>query len=45
MAAVDALVRQHGRAALMTDAGDPAAIAGYERAGMRGYLFGAAALG
>ncbi|MFD8813571.1 GNAT family N-acetyltransferase [Streptomyces sp. NPDC059627] len=42
---VDALVRDHGRAALMVDAGNPAAIAVYERIGMHGYLFGAAAAG
>ncbi|WP_217554755.1 GNAT family N-acetyltransferase [Streptomyces sp. GbtcB6] len=42
---VDALVRDHGRAALMVDAGNPAAIAVYGRVGMRGYLFGAAAVG
>jgi hypothetical protein len=29
----------------MVDADNPAAIAVYERVGMRGYLFGAAAVG
>ncbi|WP_260328022.1 GNAT family N-acetyltransferase [Streptomyces sp. Ag109_O5-1] len=42
---VDALVRDHGRAALMVDADNPAAIAVYERVGMRGCLFGAAGVG
>ncbi|MGW1800380.1 GNAT family N-acetyltransferase [Streptomyces sp. NPDC001984] len=42
---LDALVRRHGRAALMVDATNTAAIAVYERAGMRGRLFGAAGWG
>ncbi|GGJ61036.1 GNAT family N-acetyltransferase [Streptomyces brasiliensis] len=42
---VDALVRRYGRAALMVDATNAAAIAVYERAGMRGRLFGAAGVG
>ncbi|MGX9888499.1 GNAT family N-acetyltransferase [Streptomyces sp. NPDC002276] len=40
---VDALVREYGRAALMVDADNPAAIAAYRRAGMRGREFAAAA--
>lgn len=40
---VAALVRDHGRAALMVDADNAPAIAAYRRAGMRGRLFGAAA--
>jgi GNAT superfamily N-acetyltransferase len=40
---VAALVRRHGRAALMVDAGNTAAIRAYERAGMRPYRFAAAA--
>ncbi|WP_406123504.1 GNAT family N-acetyltransferase [Streptomyces sp. NBC_00989] len=39
---VDALVREHGRAALMVDADNTAAVAAYRRAGMRGREFGAA---
>ncbi|RMB82173.1 GNAT family N-acetyltransferase [Streptomyces shenzhenensis] len=42
---VDALVRRHGRAALMVDADNSPAIAVYERAGMRGRRFGAAFVG
>ncbi|MEV5437762.1 GNAT family N-acetyltransferase [Streptomyces sp. NPDC052682] len=38
-----ALVRDHGRAALMVDAGNTPAVAAYRRAGMSGQLFGAAA--
>ncbi|MGW3952511.1 GNAT family N-acetyltransferase [Streptomyces sp. NPDC004752] len=41
----DALVRRHGRVALMVDADNAPAIVAYERAGMRGRLFGAAAVG
>jgi GNAT superfamily N-acetyltransferase len=40
---VDALVREHGRAALMVDADNTAAVAAYRRAGMSGRKFGAAA--
>ncbi|MGH1555624.1 GNAT family N-acetyltransferase [Streptomyces sp. L7] len=40
---VDALVREYGRAALMVDADNPAAIAAYRRAGLRGLEFAAAA--
>lgn len=40
---VDALVREHGRAALMVDADNTAAVAAYRRAGMSGRAFGAAA--
>jgi len=40
---VDALVREYGRAALMVGADNPAAIAAYRRAGMRGREFAAAA--
>ncbi|SED81216.1 Acetyltransferase (GNAT) family protein [Streptomyces sp. 3213] len=40
---VDALVREYGRAALMVDADNSAAIAAYRRAGMRGREFAAAA--
>ncbi|MFC8518916.1 GNAT family N-acetyltransferase [Streptomyces sp. NPDC057257] len=39
---VEALVREHGRAALMVDADNAPAIAAYERAGMWGRRFGAA---
>ncbi|MEV6502156.1 GNAT family N-acetyltransferase [Streptomyces prunicolor] len=39
---VAALVREHGRAALMVDADNTAAVAAYRRAGMSGRLFGAA---
>jgi len=39
---VDALVREHGRAALMVDADNTAAVAAYRRAGMSGRTFGAA---
>ncbi|MGI5437048.1 GNAT family N-acetyltransferase [Streptomyces shenzhenensis] len=42
---VDALVRRHGRAALMVDADNAPVIAVYERAGMRGRRFGAAVVG
>jgi len=40
---VDALVREYGRAALMVDADNAAAVAAYRRAGMSGRAFGAAA--
>nr|WSY52693.1 hypothetical protein OG999_22940 [Streptomyces sp. NBC_00886] len=40
---VDALVREHGPAALMVDADNVAAIAAYRRAGMSGPAFAAAA--
>jgi GNAT superfamily N-acetyltransferase len=40
---VAALVREHGRAALMVDTDNTAAIAAYRRAGMSGRAFGAAA--
>ncbi|MER6353094.1 GNAT family N-acetyltransferase [Streptomyces sp. NPDC001634] len=39
---VDALVREHGRAALMVDADNTAAVAAYERIGMTKRLFRAA---
>ncbi|MEU6141610.1 GNAT family N-acetyltransferase [Streptomyces sp. NPDC047081] len=39
---VDALVREHGRAALMVDADNAPAIAAYERTGMKGRRFAAA---
>lgn len=39
---VDALVREHGRAALMVDGDNAPAITAYERAGFRGYAFAAA---
>lgn len=42
---LDALVRRHGRAALMVDATNTAAVSVYEGAGMRGRLFGAAGVG
>jgi GNAT superfamily N-acetyltransferase len=42
---VDALVREHGRAALMVDAGNTPAVAAYERIGMTKRLFDAAAVG
>jgi GNAT superfamily N-acetyltransferase len=41
---VEALVRDYGRAALVVDADNAPAIAAYERIGMRGALFGAAAV-
>ncbi|WP_371660537.1 GNAT family N-acetyltransferase [Streptomyces sp. NBC_00280] len=41
---VEALVRDYGRAALVVDADNVPAIAAYERIGMRGTLFGAAAV-
>ncbi|MFI6617390.1 GNAT family N-acetyltransferase [Streptomyces sp. NPDC050528] len=41
---VDALVREYGRAALMVDADNSAAVAAYRRAGMSGRVFGAAAV-
>ncbi|KOV98107.1 hypothetical protein ADL02_06160, partial [Streptomyces sp. NRRL WC-3723] len=41
----DALVRDFGRAALMVDAADAAAVAAYERVGMRGVPLRAAAVG
>ncbi|MET7482976.1 GNAT family N-acetyltransferase [Streptomyces sp. NPDC005538] len=40
---VDALVREHGRAALMVDSDNTAAIGAYRRAGMSGRMFAAAA--
>ena len=39
---VDALVSDHGRAALMVDTGNAAAVRAYERAGMTRHLFAAA---
>ncbi|MDH6217824.1 GNAT family N-acetyltransferase [Streptomyces pseudovenezuelae] len=39
---VGELVRDHGRAALMVDAGNVGAVGVYERVGMRGRVFGAA---
>jgi hypothetical protein len=39
---VDALVNQHGRAALMVLTGNAPAVATYERLGMAKRLFGAA---
>ncbi|MEU1298494.1 GNAT family N-acetyltransferase [Streptomyces shenzhenensis] len=42
---VDALVRRHGRVALMVDGDNAPAIAVYERAGTRGRRFGAAVVG
>ncbi|UIX31784.1 GNAT family N-acetyltransferase [Streptomyces sp. GQFP] len=41
---VEALVRDYGRAALVVDADNVPAIVAYERIGMRGVLFGAAAV-
>jgi GNAT superfamily N-acetyltransferase len=41
---VDALVREHGRAALMVDAGNTPAVAAYQRIGMTKRLFDAAAV-
>jgi GNAT superfamily N-acetyltransferase len=41
---VDALVRDHGRAALMVDTGNAPAVRAYERTGMTRHLFAAAAV-